>query len=142
MKVARTMRPFHLCFGFLVMAFALSQCPASADSRQPDPEQASGSPNDKFRDDAVRIEAEGDVLSNKTKTAEEVRLAIAKYKASLAICRELGDRRSEAELLVRLGALSRRLGDLHSTFSYHSQARQIAEELGDRLRVANGVTDA
>jgi CHAT domain-containing protein len=93
--------------------------------------------DDRLRMDAVRTEMEGDVLNYKNGTPEDKRLGITKYKSSLALWRELGDRRSEARLLVQIGALYRGLGELHSTYSYHSQARLIAQELGDLRQVGN-----
>jgi CHAT domain-containing protein len=93
--------------------------------------------NDRLRIDALRTELEGDVLLNKSGTMEEKRLALTKYKDSLALWRELGDRRSEARLLVQIGAIYRGLGDLHSTYNYHNLARQIAQDLGELRQVAN-----
>jgi CHAT domain-containing protein/tetratricopeptide (TPR) repeat protein len=141
MKFTQTSSPLRLWFWFLVMIFAFSQGPSYAISvaisAPPDQGQAADSPNERRRIDAVRTESEGDVFFKKSRTLEERMQAIAKYKAALALWRELEDRRSEVRLLARLGNLYRQLGDLHSTFSYHNEARQIAQDLGDRLRVAN-----
>jgi CHAT domain-containing protein len=86
--------------------------------------------NDRLRVAAERTELEGNLLIKNNATLEERMLGIAKYEASLAQWRELGDRRSEMRLLSQIGFLYRRLGEFQATLRYHGQAIQIARDLG------------
>jgi len=94
-------------------------------------------PADRLRVAAERNELEGDLVADADATLEGQLKKIAKYDASLALWRELGDRKNELRLLRSLGAIYRPLGELQKTMAYHDQAIQIARELGDRYQEAN-----
>ena len=94
-------------------------------------------PNDRLRVAAERAELEGNLVVNGDTTLEGRLSKIAKYEASLALWRELGDRRSELKLLRMIVASYQPLGELQTTLKYHSQATQIARDLGDRYQEAN-----
>ena len=59
------------------------------------------------------------------------------HEESLAIRRQLGDRRGVASSLNNLGSVARDLGDLASARALFDESLSIARELGDRGYVAN-----
>jgi tetratricopeptide (TPR) repeat protein len=97
----------------------------------------SATPNDRIRVAAEKAELEGDLVVDSNETLEGRLSRIAKYETSLALWRELGDRKNELRLLRMIGASYSPLGELAKTLKYHSQAIQIARELGDRYQEAN-----
>src|SRR5215813_3212504 len=94
-------------------------------------------PNDRLRVAAEKAELEGDLVIDGDATLEGRMLKIARYEASLALWRELGDRKSELRLLRMIGRLYQPLGELQTTLRYYGQAIQIARDLGDRYQEAN-----
>ena len=65
--------------------------------------------------------------------------ARAQHEASLAIRRQLGDRRSVAVSLNNLGLVALDQGDLDSARSLHEESLAIARELGNRNGVARSL---
>ncbi len=94
-------------------------------------------PSDKLRVAAEKAELEGDLIVDRDSNLAGRLSKIRKYETSLALWREIGDRRSELKLLRLIGASYQPLGELQTTLKYHSQAIQIARDLGDRYQEAN-----
>jgi CHAT domain-containing protein len=68
---------------------------------------------------------------------EERRQTIAHYERSLALWRELGDRKSELRLLQRLINHYHLLGEIQIALSYAGKGIEIAQALGERYQEAN-----
>lgn len=63
-------------------------------------------------------------------------LAEKQYTESLALCRQLGDRESEASILSNLGIIARYNGNLDEQRHYYEESLVIREEIGNRWGVA------
>lgn len=90
------------------------------------------------RDREIEGKCHGNIgIALKNKGGEE-RLARAVYHhlRALAIARELGDKRSEGRCLGNLGIALSDYGQRDVAQVYYSNARGVAEDLGDRLHVA------
>jgi CHAT domain-containing protein len=99
-------------------------------------EQRPAAPEDKIRVVAERAEMEG-VRTRGSVTMEERRQTIAHYERSLALWRELGDRKSELRLLQRLINHYHLLGEIQIAQSYAGKGIEIARALDDRYQEAN-----
>ena len=62
----------------------------------------------------------------------DYRRAIDHHEQSLAIAREIGDRRGEGAALGNLGSCYSSLGDYRRAIDHHEQSLAIAREIGDR----------
>jgi CHAT domain-containing protein len=93
-------------------------------------------PEDKLRVLAERAELEG-VRTRGSVTMEQRRQTIASYERSLALWRELCDRKSELRLLQRIVNQYYQLGDLQIALSHAIKGFEIAQALGDRYQEAN-----
>ena len=79
------------------------------------------------------------VLSNLGKVAEEEGAhdeAAAFYEESLALYREVGERKSIALLACRLGGISRIQADHASAAALYEESLYLHRELGDRLGIS------
>jgi len=99
-------------------------------------EQRPATPEDKIRVVAERAELEG-VRTRDSVTMEERRRTIAHYERSLALWRELGDRKSELRLLQRLINHYHLLGEIQIALSYAVKGIEIAQALDERYQEAN-----
>jgi CHAT domain-containing protein len=97
----------------------------------------SAMPGDRLRVAAEKAELEGNLVVDGKATLEGRMLKISKYETSLALWRELGDRKNELRLLQKIGSLYGPLGDPQTTLKYYDQAIQIARDLGNRYQEAN-----
>ena len=93
-------------------------------------------PQDKLRVLAEKAELEG-VRTRGSVTMEQRRQTIAHYERSLALWRELGDRKCELRLLQRLVNHYHVLGELQIALSYAGKGIEIAQALDDRYQEAN-----
>ncbi len=69
---------------------------------------------------------------------------VVHYQRHIALSRQLGDRYSEADTLIRLGRISHRLGRHEQALTYNQEALALFRDAGDRSREAdalNGLGD-
>ena len=83
---------------------------------------------------------EGEKLFNQG-SAESLQQAISKWQAALFLLRELGDKTSEAFILVAIGHIYDLLGEKQKALDYYSQALPLSKEMGDRAGEAGALNN-
>lgn len=101
-------------------------------------ELAVSTPEDEKRLSAERLVLEAAQLAA-VRTAEGRREAVARHEAALALWRELGRRREEAEALTALGDLARALGEADRAAERYAGALPLWEGLDDRGEQADAL---
>lgn len=93
---------------------------------------------DQKRMTAENLFADADIAANK-RTAESYKTAEEKFKESLPIFRELGDKKREHYVVDRLARIAGNIGDKKKSQEYAFQAFEIAKQMNDKIFLARSI---
>src|SRR5262245_9590608 len=111
-----------LCFAILA-----SRISSHARLSMSDPTDPAGMSGDRFFEQYIQISPDAARI-----TSNDAKQAIVRFEAQLSSARSRGDRRSEAQALLGLGAACNYLGEERRALGFLEQSLAVARELGDR----------